>query len=386
MDRTKCWKRKSDESSTQAGKKQNEKSLPLINEMLPGEMLEKVFSHLAPKDLKTAMLVCNLWKSTASSSPALWSWVKFMHREHSSLDSLLKTMGMERLRNVKHLRIQTSLSEVSWRRLLEAALQHPGLKTVTFPLYEPFAFPGDTDLLSKFLAKMEEVESPTFPIPALASVLQGPNNLKKLWVEYIEGEDRSVVARDLNKIEHLDLGEMKSEDVELLLKEMQDETSAVTSLSICSNWSGASFESFPGAFEKVEELVLRFYDEDNPIGYVPPRAMNTLCEAISTSPRLKKLTIDWMNLSKVEPQLLARMVNKMEEATLLLDKLKIHQVEAILTHAVRETSLKMLWLNYCPSNDPDIDLAPGLVSAAKKVIPKVNIDCDDSDESDNESD
>ena len=384
MDRTKCWKRKSDESPTQAGKKQNEKSLALINEMLPEEMLEKVFSHLAPKDLKTAMLVCKLWKNTASSSPALWSWVEFKHCEHLSLNSLLKTMGMERLRKVRHLRIETSLSsEASWRRLLEAALQHPGLKTVTFPFYEPFAFPRDTDLLSKFLAKMEEVDSPTFPIPALASVLQGPNNLKSLSVEYIEGEDRSVLATGLNKIEHLDLGEMKSKDVELLLKEMQDETSSVTSLSICSNWSGASFESFPGAFEKLDELVLRFYDEDNPIGYVPPRAMNTLCEAISTSPRLKKLTIDWMNLSKVDSQLLARMVNKMEEATLLLDKLKIHQVEAILTHAVRETSLKMLWLNYCPSNDPDIDLAPGLVSAVKKVIPKVNIDCDDSD---NESD
>ena len=311
MELAKSWK--SDESSTQVAKEHNENSLPLINEMLPKEMLEKVFSHLAPKDLKTAMLVCNMWKNTASSSPALWSWVVFKHREHLPLDSLLKTMGMERLRKARHLRIETRLSsEASWRRLLKAALQHPGLKMVTFPLYEPFAFPADTDLLTKLLAKMEEVESPTFPIPALASVLQGPNNLKKLRVEGIEGEDRSVLAKGLNKIEHLDLGEMKSEDVELLLKEMQDETSSVTSLDLCSNWSGASFESFPGAFAKLQELVLRFYDVESEadIGYVPPRAMNTLCQAISTSPRLKKLTIDWMDLSKVDPQLMAKMVNK----------------------------------------------------------------------------
>ena len=94
-----------------------------------------------------------------------------------------------------------------------------------------------------------------------------------------------------------------------------------------------------------------------------------------------------MDLSKVEPQLLAKMVNKMEEATILLDKLKIPQVEKILTDAVcGETSLKMLWLNYRPSNDPWIFLEPELVKAAKYLIPYVNVDCDDGDESDFESD
>ena len=247
----KLRKRKLDESPRQVVKKENEKSLPSINETLPEEMLEKVFSHLAAKDLKTVTLVCRHWKNTASSSPALWSWVKFIHRgkpihrgkfSHrgpSSVNPLLKKMGMERLRNARHLRIEASLgSEASWRRLLEAALQHPGLKTVTFPRYEPFAFPRDPDLLSKLLAKMEETVSPTFPIPALSSVLQGPNKLKRLRVEYIAGKDRSALAKGLNKVEHLDLGEMRSEDVDLLLREMQEgETSSVTSLSLCSNWS-----------------------------------------------------------------------------------------------------------------------------------------------------
>ena len=94
-----------------------------------------------------------------------------------------------------------------------------------------------------------------------------------------------------------------------------------------------------------------------------------------------------MNLSKVDPQLLSNMVNKMEEATITLDKLKIPQVEKILTDAVcGPSSLKMLWLNYCPSNDPGIILQPDLVKAAKYLIPYVNVDCDDSDESDFESD
>ena len=38
----------------------------------------------------------------------------------------------------------------------------------------------------------------------------------------------------------------------------------------------------------------------------------------------------------------------------------------------------MLWMNYCPANDPAVLLKPGLLSAVKKVVPYVNVDCDDS--------
>ena len=48
---------------------------PLITEVLPPEMLERIFSHLAPKDLKTVMLVCKTWNNTGNL-PTLWSWVK----------------------------------------------------------------------------------------------------------------------------------------------------------------------------------------------------------------------------------------------------------------------------------------------------------------------
>ena len=52
----------------------NEKEIPLINRVLPPEILEKVFSHLrAPKDLNNVMLVCKTWKNIGEA-PALWSW------------------------------------------------------------------------------------------------------------------------------------------------------------------------------------------------------------------------------------------------------------------------------------------------------------------------
>ena len=53
--------------------------IPLINDVLPQEMLERIFSHLAPKDLKTVMLICKKWNN-AADTPALWSWVVIRFR------------------------------------------------------------------------------------------------------------------------------------------------------------------------------------------------------------------------------------------------------------------------------------------------------------------
>ena len=61
--------------------------LPLEIGVLPSEMLEKVFSHLAPRDLKTVTLVCKTWND-AAERPALWSWVKLRSLSQLSLKRL----------------------------------------------------------------------------------------------------------------------------------------------------------------------------------------------------------------------------------------------------------------------------------------------------------
>ena len=37
--------------------------IPLVNMVLPPEVLEKIFSHLSEEDLNTVMLVCKKWNS-----------------------------------------------------------------------------------------------------------------------------------------------------------------------------------------------------------------------------------------------------------------------------------------------------------------------------------
>ena len=46
-------------------------------QMLPIEVLYRVFKMLPPKDLKNVMLVCKSWHE-AADTPTLWTWVTFV--------------------------------------------------------------------------------------------------------------------------------------------------------------------------------------------------------------------------------------------------------------------------------------------------------------------
>merc|ERR1712108_123165 len=81
-----------------------------VNSVLPPEMLAEVFSYLAPKDLKTVMLVCKTWNKAAESRPALWSWAKLRH---------LYQFTLNRLRGAREMAILEPPSD-SWHTLSEA--------------------------------------------------------------------------------------------------------------------------------------------------------------------------------------------------------------------------------------------------------------------------
>ena len=110
-----------------------------INELLPAEILEKVFRMLPRWDLKRAVMVCRRWRDVGES-PILWSWVvphcRIRHiasyknlfdsdesdDEEEVLENLCFTsqmLGLDKFRSVEEI----SLSAVSVE-LLEAILKH----------------------------------------------------------------------------------------------------------------------------------------------------------------------------------------------------------------------------------------------------------------------
>ena len=162
-----------------------------INSYLPTEMLEKVFSHLAPKDLKTVMLVCKTWNN-AGGRPSLWSWVKI---------TSWPQLRLKRLQGARELTINEN-PKGSWHKLLRAIHQHPSIKKINFSV---FWLTTETELLAQVLSKIEEIKvnSKDGTKYVLDTVLQRPNNLKRLVVWDFDHVDPAHLATALNKIEVL---------------------------------------------------------------------------------------------------------------------------------------------------------------------------------------
>ena len=354
-------------ASKQVVEDQNDKSLHSINNVLPTEMLEQIFRHLGPKDLKTVMLVCKLW-NTAAESPALWSWVTFTWpQEHKrlTLESLLKAMRLKRLQNVTHMKIEGDLSRKnSWQMLLTAVLQHPGLKKFTDRSQGSRISTEHKDLLIEVLANMEEVKLDMFSncTTALYAGIQRPNKLKKLTFYPFDIMDPTLPATGHNKIEHLKVG-LAEEQANLMLKAIQDETSSVKSLSLACNIRLSKLDPtlLFGAFDKLVG-TLELDGEHLPS---PQPVFDTLCKAIAAGTNLKRLHLVQMDLSQVDPQLLARVVTQMQRVMFQSCRYQIEPIYGYVTseqyhtmfEAIAEApkNLKKLIISPIPS-DIDADL------------------------------
>ena len=294
---------------------QNEKD---NNRMLPQELLVEVFSHLAPKDLNTVMLVCKTWKNAAEARHTLWSWVKLRSLNHLCLKRL------EGAREMAILEPPPASSPADyWCKLLQAVLRHPGLKKITLAVTVPKA---EAHLLVQVFAKVEEIEILDKEGHATSTmcnvircvvetVLHRPHNLKKLLFLQAPSSqtlDPVSLATALNTIEVLEVG-LNEEQTNLLLKMMQDRTS-VKSLSLLKELTLSQLEPrhLLAAFDKLKVLLMKRHGQylwGEPVS-------TTLCETVAAGTSLKKLQICG-DLSQVNHEVLGKMTRQLEELNLV---------------------------------------------------------------------
>ena len=128
-----------------------------INWKLPMEMLERVFQFLAPKDLKTARLVCKHWKEVAEI-PTLWTWTS-MEPIEWEFSVLLLMINLDMLRCVEAITYSSGnwpVDRDSQHALLQGIVRHPGLKVITMTNIDVSEV--DHELLAKALVKLEMVD------------------------------------------------------------------------------------------------------------------------------------------------------------------------------------------------------------------------------------
>ena len=224
----------------------NNTEVLLINNVLPPEMLERIFSHLAPEDLKTVMLICKTWYN-AADTPALWSWVGIRFQDQ---------LRLKRLQGAQEISVGGvgGVSEriLDWilRDLMRDIIQHPGLKKIILTKHINIRGPPkavDAELLTQVFAKMEEIQIHDFkwaeihPTKCLVdAVLNRPNKLKKLVLIGRMGVDPVLLLTALNKIEILEVN-LSKDEANKLFKMMQDGTS-VTSLSLLKTYTLSELE------------------------------------------------------------------------------------------------------------------------------------------------
>ena len=299
---------------------------PLITEVLPPEMLEKVFSYLAPRDLKTVMLVCKTWNNTGGL-PALWSWVKVKLNAQSE-DNFLEIINLKRLQCARELEI-----DIAPPKLLRAVLQHPGLKKITAGYIEDWEV--EPDLIAQVFAKMEEIKIYCRAVGSMTSimidtVLQRPNNIKKLyWTGRLRDGDPVLLANALNKIEVLEVY-LNEEEANLLFKMMQGKT-AIRSLSFIGPLRLSKLEptNLVRALDKIEVLLL-CPEEAEMSSNALPVAVN-LFKAVAAGTNVNKLEFSLAYLgAHIDSRLLGRMVTQVKELHLFDTFDKKDKIKAIV--------------------------------------------------------
>ena len=328
--------------------------IPLINRVLPPEMLEKIFSQLSdPKDLNTVMLVCKTWNKVGET-PSLWSRVKIRKQRQLTIK---RFQGCEEIalgnpwsRNKKGNAI------VCWPKLCREILQHPGLKKITlrpsdrsWGTFTKLDAESVADLFTQVFAKMEEIEiHPAAEIFSTAghvvlkyvidAIMDRPNKLKKLVKvkEYPVPVDSVRFVTALNKIEILEVA-LESHHCNLLFKAMMREDSCVKSLSLLSNLalSECEPEYLFGVFDKLREFGAAsdppFLPPPTPQVYPFPcqgpipasrrdspsewvHLIRDLCEKIVSGTNMKKLRLRGLNdeLSLVNWGTLSTMAAKLD--------------------------------------------------------------------------
>ena len=130
-----------------------------INIRLLPEILRHIFLLLPPEDLKSAVLVCKMWKEIGED-PYLWRWamVTVNNDNVENISSLLRTGRLSLIETI----VIISCSDT----LLQSIINHKGLKNLTIlgetkPACDPTpdTFMPDTDpgLLANLLAALQSV-------------------------------------------------------------------------------------------------------------------------------------------------------------------------------------------------------------------------------------
>ena len=274
--------------------------------VLPVELLLLVFSQLPGRDLRAVVLVCRLWREVGEL-PRLWAWVHLPWRTREEPEVL----GWRRLQAARQLQLGGRLAVTE--ELLQAVVKHPGLSKLSL----------------------------------------GQTNLTSL--------EPGLLARAVARLQELQLSytcitSQQAEDVFTTLSE----SSPLSRLHIvATGLTTVSPRLLATALARIKDVRLWHTN-------LSRQQATAIFSAVSVDARLKTLSLGYNSaLASVEPGLLARKVNMLEEVELEPEScLTRLQVERLLRQSLVKTSLRRLEMGGGKAG-----LDQELVEMAKQTIP-----------------
>jgi len=284
---------------------------------LPMEVLEMVFHLLPPRDLKAVVLVCRWWREVGEA-PKLWPWITSITASEHDIGRMPEVVNFRRLQAVKTI----SMWEVS-DELLQAVVGHPGLKVMQ--VWNTSLSTANPALLAWAVAKMEDViiadsqsdsdqwrytDLTPQQLTAIFTALSVSSNIKKLDLtgNDLSSVDAELLARPFTQLEVVDL-----ENTQLTPQQVRAIFTAMTGNSklralFLKNNDISSVDA-----DILAQTVTQLECIDLGNSCLTPHQVETIFAAISSSSNLKTLLLclKGNNLSSVDPDVLARAVNKL---------------------------------------------------------------------------
>ena len=211
-------------------------STPNINDKLPGEMLEKIFQLLPPRDLMSVVEVCRRWRETGEA-PALWAWVRLMVTRHNQ-SYMPEMLDTRRLQTAHSITVMHFVSE----ELLQAIVRHRGLKKIDMS-HVHLSIYLEPGLLTTTVTKMEIVAIRNTSLTsqlweALLTGICGDTNISSLDISYntLSSIGPTLLVTAVNKLKTVNMRgtDLTSQQLEALFTAISRDTN-INSLDISGN-------------------------------------------------------------------------------------------------------------------------------------------------------
>jgi len=329
---------------------------------LPPSILYRVFNML-PQGweagsfrgcLKAVVQVCRRWREVGEA-PGLWTWVclrvgisnRFFQKsgqmpEVLQLSAALDSRRLQAVRRVEAHMVARYWETEKSEELIQVVVRHTGLKEMEIDSTDLSSV--DPELLAQAVTQLEEVK--------LVSTNLTPQQVTAIC--------RAMTGNSQLKTLHIFHNDISSVDADILAQ----------------------------AVAQLEVLWL--------MGTIlTPQQAKAIFAALDTSSQMKELKTH-SNLSSVDPDVLARVANKLETADMSNTQLTRQQMTRILTQSLLTTNLKALEIgnmgifsNRSPIRVLQLAITrvdEELVSQAKLVIPDLKVHVMQKEEKDDDDD